>query len=228
MTSLRLSIAVCALLAHPGFHAAPQAVAGLVYPRAMQQFLARTEQPHHYRAVRRLEAENRSAGKRGWLEAWTELTPGGVFRYEVVAEGGSDYIRTRVLRAVLDGEKDMLARGASSRSAIASSNYTFESDGVDGSGLVKMLLAPRRREGMLLTGAMFLDQTEGDLVRIEGRLARNPSFWVKKVDIVRHYQRIDGVLVPVALQSTAQVRFLGPSTLRMTYDYTAINGRPIE
>jgi hypothetical protein len=75
---------------------------------------------------------------------------------------------------------------------------------------------------------MFLDQTGGDLVRIEGRLAKNPSFWVKKVDVVREYQRIGGAVLPVALQSTAQVRFLGPSTLRMTYDYTAIDGRPVE
>ena len=39
--------------------------------------------------------------------------------------------------------------------------------------------------------------------------------------------RIKGVLVPVLLESTAQLRLLGGSTLRMTYRYSEIDDRPI-
>jgi hypothetical protein len=66
-----------------------------------------------------------------------------------------------------------------------------------------------------------------DLVRLEGRLAKSPSFWIKNVDIVRTYARIHGVIVPVALESTAQVRFHGDARLRMTYVYMEIDGRPV-
>lgn len=48
---------------------------------------------------------------------------------------------------------------------------------------------------------------------------------MKDVDIVRTYERIDGNVVPVALETTAQVRFLGEATLRMTYVYSEIDGR---
>jgi hypothetical protein len=65
------------------------------------------------------------------------------------------------------------------------------------------------------------------LVRLEGRLARSPSFWVKDVDIVRTYERVAGIIVPVALESKAQVRFLGEASLRMTYVYSEIEGRPL-
>ena len=47
------------------------------------------------------------------------------------------------------------------------------------------------------------------------------------MDIVRHYERIDGNVVPVSLETTAQVRFLGAASLRMTYTYFEIDGHPI-
>lgn len=193
----------------------------------MQQFLARRDELPPHRALRRMQAENPGSGESGWLDASTEFTPGAGFRYEVVAEGGSGYIRSRVLRAVLEGERNLVARGGMSRSAIAMSNYVFQPGGFDPTGLVKILLSPRRKETMLITGAMFLTP-EGDLTRIEGRLAASPSFWVKRVDIVRSYHRIDGVLLPIAVDSTAHVRFVGKSTLRMTYEYSEVGGRTVQ
>jgi hypothetical protein len=71
----------------------------------------------------------------------------------------------------------------------------------------------------------IVNADDGALVRLQGRLAKSPSFWVKNVDIVRSYERIDGHVVPVALQTTAQVRLLGEATLRMTYVYSEIDGR---
>ncbi len=71
---------------------------------SMERFLARESPEHRYRALRRLEAENR--GRTGWLEAWTTFEADEGFRYEIVSEGGSPYIRSRVLRGLLDGEKE--------------------------------------------------------------------------------------------------------------------------
>lgn len=191
----------------------------------MQRFLERESQNHHYRALRRIEAENR--GRSGWLEAWTTLEPGESFRYEVVSEGGSPYIRSRVLRGILEGEREAIERGERERSALATTNYRFESEGVDQTGLVRVALMPRRQEGMLLAGAMFLRPGDGELVKIEGRLAKTPSLWVKHVDIVRTYARIAGAVLPISMESRAQLRFLGPASLRMTYRYAEIDGRSI-
>ena len=80
---------------------------------------------------------------------------------------------------------------------------------------------------MLVAGTMFLRPDGGDLVRLQGRLAKNPSFWVKDVDIVRTYERIGIAVLPVALETKAHVRFLGVATLRMTYVYSEVDGRPI-
>ena len=191
---------------------------------SIRQFLAQDVAQPSYRAVRRLDAENGS--RTGWLEALTEYSQETGFRYEVMTEGGSSYIRSKVLRAVLDGEQEVIAQGEAARSALARANYTFQTNGVDATGLANILLSPRRKERVLVSGTMFL-QRDGGLVRLEGRLAQSPSFWVKHVDIVRSYERINGAVVPVALESNAQLRMLGAATLRMTYTYSEIDGHPI-
>jgi len=44
----------------------------------------------------------------------------------------------------------------------------------------------------------------------------------------RSYERIGGVVVPVAMHSKTHIRFFGAATFRMTYSYAEINGQPVE
>ncbi len=163
---------------------------------SIRQFLAQDDTQPAYRAERRLDAETGS--RHGWMEATTTYSPQTGFRYEVTAEGGSGFIRNRVLRALLDGEHDVIAKGETARSSIALDNYTFQVNGVDDAGLVTVLLTPRRNERVLVAGSMTLRPREGDLVCLKGRLAKNPSFWTRNVDIVRHYKlRVTMGLHPV-------------------------------
>ena len=191
----------------------------------LDKYLARPVSATQYVAVRQLEATG--SGQRGWLEARTEFSPGSGMRYEVTAEGGSGLIRSRVLRSLLEQERDLIAKGDADTIAIDSSNYRFEGGGTSDDGLVRVMLHPLRQHRALIAGAMFLSPDDGELVRVEGRLAKSPSFWLKRVDVVRTYARINGVLVPVSLQSTAQVRLLGGSTLRMTYRYSEVDDHPV-
>src|SRR5689334_16104306 len=85
-------------------------VGGQTASTPLQRFLARGEEPTvEYRALRRLEAENPKFNQRAWMTAWTEFDRVNGFRYQIVAEGGSSYIRTHVLRAALDGEQKIWA-----------------------------------------------------------------------------------------------------------------------
>jgi hypothetical protein len=204
----------------------PNGVAATVdVTTAIEKFLARPFVPTQYRATRRLEATG--SGQRGWLDAQTAFTPAGGMQYEVMAEGGSGLIRSRVLRSLLEQEKELIATGSAESVSIDRSNYAFSPGGVTPDGLVQVTLQPLRKHRALIIGAMFLAPGDGELVRVEGQLAKNPSFWLRKVEVVRSYALINGVLVPLSLQSTAQVRFLGRSSLRMTYHYTEIDNRPV-
>jgi hypothetical protein len=193
--------------------------------QSMRQFLAQGDGPRPYKATRRIEA--RHGGSIGWVEAATEYAPGSGFRYTITGEGGSGSLRDKVLKAILEGERDAIAKGEISRSALAPCNYEFQVNGLDENGLAKVLLSPKRKERVLVSGAMFLRPVDGELVRVQGRLAKSPSFWVKTVDIIRTYERIEGTVMPVSLETTAQVRMFGTATLKMTYDYTEIDGQPV-
>jgi hypothetical protein len=81
---------------------------------------------------------------------------------------------------------------------------------------------------MLVDGSLFLEADSADLVKIEGELARRPSFWTRNVKVLREYSRVAGVHVPVAMSSTADVLFAGPSSFSMTYKYVEINGTSVE
>src|SRR5262245_20843665 len=70
---------------------------------ALLRFLDRTPAAHQYTASRRLEASG--SGHRGWLDADTEFSAASGLVYRVTAEGGSGYIRSRVLRSLLDEEQ---------------------------------------------------------------------------------------------------------------------------
>ena len=89
---------------------------------------------------------------------------------------------------------------------------------------MKLFAKPRRKDVSLIDGAVYITSDDSDLVRVEGQMAKNPSFWATRVDLVRHYDRVGGIRVPVRLDSTAQIRFAGESSLSMTYTYQMING----
>lgn len=182
-----------------------------------------------YRALRTLRASNKRFKKDGWLTAWTELDPRGGFRYDVIAEGGSDYIRRRVLRKMLDGERDAMAQNQSSRVALSTVNYQFVLESDDGQ-IARVRMMPLREETLLVQGTMRIEAATGDLLGVEGRLAKNPSFWTNRVDVMRRYGRVAGIRVPLHVTSTANVKIAGTSEFSMTYEYESINetivGRP--
>ena len=68
--------------------------------------------------------------RRGWIEAWTEYTPGRGFTYEVVREGGSEYVRNKILRGMLASEQKLIASGKRLHASLESMNYLFEDGGV--------------------------------------------------------------------------------------------------
>jgi hypothetical protein len=194
----------------------------------LARFLAASEHLQSYRAIRRLSASTRGGRMEASLVADTELLPSGEFRYTVLEEHGSDLIRKRVLRAALEGERDARVSGEADRSGLVPANYTFAPQAGDTAGeLVRVDLRPLRRHTMLLQGAMFLHPETADLVRVEGQLARRPSIWTRRVEVVRHYGRVAGVRVPLSMESTAQVMMVGASTFAMTYEYASVNGRAV-
>jgi hypothetical protein len=90
-----------------------------------------------------------------------------------------------------------------------------------------MDVRPRRKHVMLVDGTLFIEADSADLVRLEGELSKRPSFWTRRVHVIREYDRVGGVHVPVSMRSTADVLIVGSSSFSMTYRYTEINGKTV-
>ena len=193
-----------------------------------EQVLAKsnTVLPPPYRAFRRMEGGLLDSEKRGWIEAWTEYTPGRGFTYEVVREGGSEYVRNKILRGMLASEQNLIKTGKRLRASLEAKNYLFEDGGMTDTGLQKVLLKPAKKSDGILNGSLLLDPRSGLITRLEGRLVKSPSFWLRDVDLTYKFAHIGDHVVPIEMSSTGRVRMFGRSNFRMVYDYESIDGRP--
>jgi hypothetical protein len=197
-------------------------------PSVLQRFLARGEEPPvEYRALRRLEAHNSKFRQSAWMLAWTEYDHVNGFRYQIVGEGGSPYIRSKVLRAALEGEQKIWANREPQKASLTHENYMFDDGAAAPDGLASVGVKPRRKDVLLVEGAIFVQPSDGELARIEGKLSKTPSFWTRRVDVVRRYERKAGVRVPMSIESVAHVLIAGRSTFKMTYEYETINGQRV-
>lgn len=179
-----------------------------------------------YRAYRRMHARNEKYGHEAWLEAWTEFD-GRSFRYEIVRERGSEYVLNKVLRKVLAREQELIAEGGADRAELSPENYEFLEPASHGKGVRYVLLKPRRKDILLVDGRLVLNTAGTELLRVEGRLAKNPSFWTSLVNVIRDFARMNGVRVPIATESIAKIKLAGLSRMLVRYEYESINGKPV-
>src|SRR5881394_2592268 len=116
--SLLATSVVALLVAHTGAAGRNGAA-----PAILQRFLALDDPtPTQFRSLRHLEARNDKFEKSAWMDVWTEADASG-FRYTIVCEDGSDYIRDKVFRASLDAERQMWKPGVPDAGALTPANY---------------------------------------------------------------------------------------------------------
>src|SRR5881394_1228993 len=118
--SLLATSVVALLVAHTGAAGRNGAA-----PAILQRFLALDDPtPTQFRALRHLEARNDKFEKSAWMDVWTEGDVSG-FRFVVIGEGGSEYIRTKIFRASLEAEQKMWASGEPDKATVTAANYIF-------------------------------------------------------------------------------------------------------
>jgi hypothetical protein len=225
-SSLAAAVTAAGLLATVTFAAGP--LTDVPQVPALQRFLSNDRSVVHQAvSVRRLEARNDHFDTEAWMEVRTVADETG-FRYTVLDEAGSGLVRNKALRGALEQERKSWTDGESERAWFTPDNYQFEDAGTEPDGLARIGVTPKRKDLLLVNGSIFLKPDDGELVRIEGSPARSPSFWTRRIHVTRHYARIAGVRLPVAVESSAQIRMAGSSTFKMSYKYEVVNGMKIE
>ena len=180
-----------------------------------------------YTAHRRLEGALVDKDEQAWMEVETEFRPGRGISHRIVAEGGSNRIRQRALKRVLEAEAETSRGEEARRAALSSENYRYRLIGTPTED-ARIELMPRRQDVRLLKGLAVVGTDDGALRRVEGQLAENPSFWVRDVHVQRTYAQVGSATLPVAFESSAHVRMFGEARLRITIEYATVDGVAIQ
>ena len=152
---------------------------------------ARRSHTHTYRALRHLEARNDQFEKSAWMDVWTEADA----RLPL-----SDRRRRRIRLHPLEGvprrardRAQMWCAGEPDEGALTPDELCLRGSRRAARRLASLAVKPRRKDMLLVNGTIFLDPTMASWCGIEGRLSKTPSFWTRRVEIVRCYQRIAGI-----------------------------------
>jgi len=175
---------------------------------------------HGYSAIRRYVLENRSHHKQAEMLVRIICREDGSKQFEVVSENGWGGARKHVFPRLLDAETEAARSELRERSRITPENYSFEMAGTEyvrGRQAYVIAIEPKTPNKYLARGRIFVDAEEYAIVRVEGRPAKNPSFWIKSVHFVHDYDKSGPFWFPVSDHSVTDARIFGST--EMTIDY---------
>lgn len=149
--------------------------------------------------------------------------PDGRKRYEVIRTNAEGMRRT-ILNRILEGEVQAAAKRDRDGNMNAK-NYELRpipaSPG--DSTCRKVELVARSRTRFTFDGHGCVDMNDMAMVRMEGKTARSLSFLVGRAYVKQEFKKVDGLWYSSLNQSTADVMFLGRTSLTIRYlDYTIV------
>lgn len=174
-----------------------------------------------YTATRTYRAMNFRFRKSATLQALVTFESPETKSITVLSEEGSGAIRKRVFRRMIEGELEALKPALKQRSAMTTDNYMFTLIGeedVNGRPCYVLEAEPRRQDKYLFRGQLWIDASDFAVVRIKGSPAKMPSFWTRKIEFVREYQKIGPFWLPAKDESVVQVFIFGKS--RVTVEHS--------
>jgi outer membrane lipoprotein-sorting protein len=190
-----------------------------------QMNLNRVQALHAYEGTRTYRAKyqgfpgNRSAEM---VVKVKYLSP-GTKEFAIQSTNGSKLIIDRVLKKLLDAEREEQGSEMQHRSALTDDNYRFTLMGYENgpSGKAYVLeVEPKRNDKFLYRGRIWVDARDFAVVRLKAEPAKNPSFWTKKADIEQVYKKVGDFWLPVHNHSVTAIRLGGRADLTIEYqDY---------
>ena len=122
----------------------------------------------------------------------------------------------QVVRHLLDHEVEGASNRSQARTALTRDNYDFAYRGevvLDGQPCYLLELKPKRKEKDLIAGEVWIDKHSFLVRRIEGEIAKTPSWWLKKVHLKLAFADFEGTWLQTSMEAVADVRIVGPHTL---------------
>jgi len=183
-----------------------------------------------YTAARRYTLENSRHHKRAEMLVKVKCLDNGSKQFETVSATGWSAARNHVFPKLLESESEASLPTVRERSRITPENYSFEMVGKDyiNQRLAYVIaIAPKKQNKYLVQGRIWVDVDEYAILRIEGKPAKSPSFWIKSVHFVHTYQKNGSFWFPASDRSVTDARILGATEVTIEYFDYSPNGTPL-
>ena len=181
---------------------------------------ARAEGLRHYQSLRHYNVEYKGfAAKIAAslvVEADYDAATGKTFH--IVSQSGNKLLVDKVLKRLVEGEKD--ADQNKTSNALTPANYKFKLEGienVDGRPSYVFDVQPLIENKYLYRGKIWVDAADFAVAKISAAPAKNPSFWISSTAIHHQYTRTDGFWLPAQNRSETKVRVGGTAVLTIDY-----------
>ena len=205
----------------------PPPDANTVVATMLQRDAQRRTLADGYQGMRRYVLENDRMHKQAELLAHVEAGRDGAKHFEILEEDGWKAADKHVFRKMLASEEEASSPQERLKTQVAPQNYDFRMVGTEtigGRSTYAIDVTPKRNEEKLFAGRIWIDAQDYALVRVEGKPAKNPSFWIKKVHFVHTYEKSGPLWYPSSTESVTDVRIFG--TTKVTINYFDYAPRP--
>src|ERR1700751_832027 len=146
--------------------------------------------------------------------------------FTVISQSGSRWMVNRVLKKLLDTEKDAADPKSQASTALTEENYQFgllAQEAVVGRPAYVLQVEPKTASKLLYRGKIGVDAADFAVSQIEAEPAKRPSIWISKTLVHHTYQKIGEFWLPAQNESSTEVRLGGHATLSIHYtDYRLV------
>jgi len=176
-----------------------------------------------YTGSRRYVLENHHLNKRAEMLVSVKCDPNGTKHFEVVSEEGWKSANKRVVRKMLESETETSQPQIRPTTSLTPENYRFQmlgNDSLDARPTYVIQVLPKREDKYLFEGRIWVDAEDFAVVRVEGKPAKNPSFWVHSIHFVQQYHKSGTFWFPLTTESVTDARIFGKTEVTISYfDY---------
>jgi len=160
-----------------------------------------------------------------------EMTVRTVYRkesgkqYTILSESGSEFIRSHVLKTLLENERTFNLPGTRESSWFTSANYEMKLKSgatvqTDGRACYALAISPRRKATNMIAGTLWVDAADGSIVRIEGNATQSPSIFTGPAQVMRRYAEMSGFAMATEARAVSESFLLGQTVVTIQYsDY---------
>jgi hypothetical protein len=89
-----------------------------------------------------------------------------------------------------------------------------------------LTIEPRTPNKYLVQGNIWVDADDYGIMRVEGKPAKSPSFWIKNVHFVHEYDKAGAFWFPASDRSVTDVRIFGATEMSIEYFDSIPNTSP--